>query len=121
MRIAVCENSAADADRTRTWLRQYCTLYHLPAVIECFFSPEAFAARKERFDIVYIGFGGATGFLQARRLREQDPKCRIVLMDDTQEFTIQCVRIHCSDFILRPLEFRHIVRSMRLVAKDSVR
>lgn len=121
MRIAVCENSAADAGRTCAWLRQYCALYQLPVAITCFLTPEAFAARKERFDIVYIGFGGATGFLHARRLREQDPECRIVLMDDTQEFTIQCVRIHCLDFILRPVEFRHIVRSMRLAARDGVR
>lgn len=121
MRIAVCENSGADAERMSTWLRQYCSLYQLPAVIRCFLSPEAFAAREERFDIVYIGFGGATGFLQARRLRERDPECRIVLMDDTQEFIIRCVRIHCSDFILRPVEFRHIVRSMRLAARGGAR
>ena len=121
MRIAVCENSVADADRMRAWLWQYCALYQLPAAIERFLSPEAFAARGERFDTVYIGFGGAAGFLQARRLRERDPACRIVLVDDTQEFTIQCVRIHCTDFILRPVEFRHIVRSMRLVTKDGVR
>lgn len=121
MRIAVCENSAADAGRTQAWLRQYCALYQIPAVIECFLSPEGFDAREERFDIAYIGFGGATGFLHARRLRERDPECRIVLVDDTQEFTIRCVRIHCSDFILRPVEFRHIARSMRLATKDGLR
>jgi hypothetical protein len=36
------------------------------------------------------------------------------LIDDTPEYAIRGVRIHCTDFILRPVEFRHVVRSMRL-------
>ena len=114
MYIAVCENSTTAAERLRGWIEQYCRLYHVPAVLECFPSAAAFSACGRRFDIVYLCSGGSTGFYQARQLRERDPDCRIILVDDTQAFAVQGMRLHCTDFILRPLEFRHVVRSMDL-------
>ena len=57
------------------------------------------------------------GELNARQLRERDPACKIILVDDTQEFAIRSMRLHCTDFILRPVEFRHIVRSMNLALR----
>ena len=69
---------------------------------------------KEPVDIVFLGFGGSTGFYQARLLRERDRRCRIILVDDTPEYAVRCVRLHCTDFILRPVDFRRVVQSMRL-------
>lgn len=117
MKIAVCENSAAAAEQMCGWIEQYCRLYQVPVALERFLSPNAFSAHKGHFDIVYLCSGGSTGFYQARQLRERDPHCRIILVDDTQEFAIQGMRLHCTDFILRPVEFRHIVRSMNLALK----
>ena len=119
MRIAVCENRASDAEQLLAWVRQYCALYQVPASSQCFLSPEAFAQQREHFEIVFIAFGGATGFSQARLLRERDRNCRIILVDDTQEFAVRCVRIHCTDFIVRPVEFRHVVRSMGLALRGA--
>lgn len=112
MNIAVCETSPAAAEQMRVWIEQYCRLYHVPAVLECFDSAAAFAAHKQAFDIVYLCAGGSAGFYQARQLRERDSHCKIILVDDTQEFAVQGMRLHCTDFILRPVQFRHIVRSM---------
>lgn len=112
MNIAVCETSPAAAEQMRVWIEQYCRLYHVPAVLECFDSAAAFAAHKQAFDIVYLCVGGSAGFYQARQLRERDSHCKIILVDDTQEFAVQGMRLHCTDFILRPVQFRHIVRSM---------
>ena len=117
MNIAVCENSAVAAAQLRGWIEQYCKLYHVPAVLKCFFSSADFFADGERFDIVYLCSGGSTGFYQARQLRERDPECKIILVDDTQEFAIKGMRLHCTDFILRPVEFRHVVRSMDLALR----
>lgn len=64
--------------------------------------------------IAYIGFGSSTGFLAARALQERDRACRIILMDDTTQYAIQGLHLHFADFILRPVEFRHVARSMRL-------
>lgn len=114
MRIAVCENTLAAVEQLQVWIEQYCLLYQIPAKVERFLTPEAFSAWEGQFELVFLGFGGQSGFLQARLLRERDHRCKIVLVDDTQQFAVQGVRIHCTDFILRPVEFRHIVRSMRL-------
>ena len=43
MRIAVCENSPESAERLRDWIQQFCILYQVPAVLECFSSPDGFA------------------------------------------------------------------------------
>lgn len=117
MNIAICENSAAAAEQIRGWIEQYCRLYHVPVMLKCFLSSAAFSAHGERFDIVYLCCGGSTGFYQARQLRERDPECRIILVDDNEEFAVKGMRLHCTDFILRPVEFRHIVRSMDLALR----
>ena len=114
MRIAICENSQASADELQLWVQQYCMLYQIPAVFQCFLSPGAFSEAKEQFDIVFMGFGGNIGFYQVRLLRERDRLCRIVLVDDTQEYAVRCVRLHCTDFILRPVSFQRVVQSLRL-------
>ena len=114
MRIAICESTQASAEKLRLWVEQFCALYQIPAAFQCFLSPGAFADAAGQFDIVFMGFGGSVGFCQARLLRERDRSCRIVLVDDTQEYAVRCMRLHCTDFILRPVEFRHVVRSMKL-------
>ena len=88
MNIAVCENSAAAAEQMRGWIEQYCRLYHVPAVLNCFPSSTAFSAHEGHFTIVYLCSGGSTGFYLARQLRERDPDCKIILVDDTQEFAV---------------------------------
>lgn len=118
--IAVCENSAAAAEQLRGWIEQYCRLYRIPVVLECFFSSVSFSDRGREFDIVYLCCGGRTGVYQARQLREKNPDCKIILVDDTQEFAIQGMRLHCTDFILRPVEFRHVVRSMNLALRGRM-
>lgn len=120
MRIAVCGNSTADAECLRGWIGQYCLLYGIQAAFRCFQRPEELSGAEERFDAAFIGFGGQAGFLQARLLRERDAACKIVLLDDTQEFAVQGIRIHCTDFIIRPVEFKHIVRSMGLITRGGV-
>ena len=114
MRIAVCENSQAAAEKLREWIVQYCALYRIQATFHCFLNADAFEAWKEPVDIVFLGFGGSTGFYQARLLRERDRRCRIILVDDTPEYAVRCARLHCTDFILRPVDFRRVVQSMRL-------
>lgn len=114
MRIAICDNSRAAAEQLGKWVEQYCVLYHLTFSLQCFSSADSFSACSLPFDIVYLAFGGDSGFFQARLLRERDKDCQIILVDDTREYIIRSVRIHCTDFILRPVTFEQIVRSMNL-------
>ena len=61
-----------------------------------------------RFQGAVVGYGDVRGFLCARRLRESDSDCRVVLLDDTERYAIRGLRIHLSDFVLRPAEDRRL-------------
>ena len=52
------------------------------------------------------------GFLAARRLREQDRSCRILLIADADRYALQCVRLHVTDFILRPVNRLRLERGL---------
>ena len=112
--MASGEKSPGADERRWDWMWEVCSLDQVPAVLEWFSSPDGFAEEPESFDIVYMGFGGSSGFSQARQLRDRDRECRIILVDDTPEFAIRGMRLHCVDFILRPVQFRNVVRSMGL-------
>lgn len=114
VRVAVCDNSVSSAEQIQNWIGRYCELYGYSVSLRTFLSPDSFSTSKETFETVFCGFGGGTGFLAARALRERDRNCKIILIDDTPEYAIRSVRLHCTDFILRPVDFRKIVRSMRL-------
>lgn len=114
MNIAVCENSETTAQQVSYWIQQYGRLYHLPVNVQIFLSAKEFSNWNEPISIAYIAFGGDIGFLQARLLRERNRHCRIILADDTTAFAIQSIRIHCSDFIQKPVQFHQIVHSMNL-------
>jgi len=59
-----------------------------------------------RFRGAVIGYGDVQGFLCARRVREEDGSCRVILLDDTDRYAIRGLRIHVTDFLVRPLEDR---------------
>ena len=116
MRIAVCDNHAAAAEQISGWVRQFGSLYGLDLhEVRCFTDPEQFADAEERFDVAFLGFGGSVGFKTAQRIRSRDHRCRIIMVDDTMEYARHGVRLHCTNFVLRPVEFHHIVQSMQLI------
>ena len=57
-----------------------------------------------RFRGAVVGYGDVKGFLCARRVREEDEGCRVILLDDTDRYAIRGLRIHLTDFLVRPLE-----------------
>ena len=48
-------------------------------------------------------YGDVRGFLFARRVREEDSGCRVILLDDTDRYAIRGLRIHSGDFLIRPI------------------
>lgn len=118
MRIAVCDNHPAVAEQICGWVRQYGSLYGLELhEVRSFTDPELFSAEAENYDIAFMGFGGSEGLRALQRLRSRDRQCRVVLVDDTQENALRGKRLHCVNFVLRPVEFRHIVQSMHLITR----
>ena len=115
MKLAVCTAQAEEQARLCDWIEQYCRLRSLPAAVVRISTPQELSRQAPgAIQIAYIGFGSSAGFLAARALQERDRACHIILIDDTTQYAIQGLHLHFADFILRPVEFRHVARSMRL-------
>lgn len=119
MRIAVCCPDAAERSRISASIGVCAADVHTSAEIAEYASDDAlwrdFA--PGRFQGAVVGFGDVKGFLCARRLRETDSACRVILLDDTERYAIRGLRIHLSDFLLRPLEETRLRAAiMRLLA-----
>lgn len=121
MRLAICGGSQSETRYLCTKLQEYCAQAGCPAEV-CPFEGlgELWAAfRPGLFDGVLMGVGDTAGFLAARRIREQDRGCRLVIVDDTPRYAIHCLRIHAADFLLRPVEEEQLQRSFRrLVGRE---
>ena len=114
MRVAMLIPSAEETRQLREWISDYSRRTKTPVELCAADRPEEFRRRfrPDFFRGVLIGAGDAAGFLEARRIRELDRDCRLVMIDDTDRYAIQCYRLHAVDFLIRPLNARQVFRSM---------
>ena len=106
MQIAVCCPNTDEVRRICRIIEDQAAKAHKNAETVAFRSENALwrAFAPGRFDGAVVGYGDVRGFLCARRLRESDSACRVILLDDTEHYAIRGLRIHLSDFVLRPAE-----------------
>lgn len=106
MRFAVCCSDANECSRICSLVGQCGDALQRRAETVGFPSEDALWAEFQpgRFQGAMVGYGDVKGFLCARRLRESDSACRVVLLDDTDRYAIRGLRIHLTDFVLRPAE-----------------
>jgi len=116
MLIAILSDHVDTTNRINQWLNQYCNLYGVvPSIIEFSSSEEYMEVRKTvKPDMVFICLRGDEGFLYARRIREEDPDTHMVFIGDTTEYAVKCVRLHFTDYMVQPLDFKSFVRAMKL-------
>ena len=116
MRIAVCLKCGEERAALVKWIGQYCDIYGLACTISATDNAEEFFRwhRDEPFRLAFLGLGGQEGLLMTRRLREEDKTCAIVMIDDTTENAVKGVRLHAADYMVRPVEFKKLVRAMKL-------
>jgi len=116
MRIAVCVKCGDEQATLVKWIGQYCDIYGVACTITTTGDPEELLGwcRDEPFQLVFLGLGGQDGLLATRRLREMDKNCAIVMIDDTAENAVKGVRLHVADYMVRPVEFKKLVRAMKL-------
>lgn len=116
MRIAVCASGPAEGEQLCRWIAQYCALYGRTPEILPFPTADTFFASyaAHPFGLVFMALGGPEGFLRARELRDRDRDCRIVFVGDTEEFAVRGVRLHFTDYIVEPADFKKVARAMKL-------
>lgn len=104
MRFAICSSDENEIERIRSLLWECSGNVCSGASVMAFRSEEAFfeVFRPGYFRGVVVGYGDVRGFLFARRVREEDDGCRVIMLDDTERYAIRCLRIHLLDYLVRP-------------------
>ena len=120
MQIAVCGVSPAETAQLCGWIKDYCGDRGLGAQICPSLSLDAFWESFSPGDCpcVVLGQEDTAGFLAARRLRERDRTCRILLICDTDRYVLQSIRLHVTDFMLRPVSPSRLARGMDLLLRQ---
>ena len=105
MRLAIYTTDSAEAERLSRWTEE--DFARRGGGTETVLIGSAARFREEfrpgRFGGFLVALGDTEGFLAARCVREADRGCRVVLIDDTERYAIRGLRIHLTDFLLRPL------------------
>lgn len=105
MQIAVCSSDENEIGRICSLLGECSDAVRRQATAKVFPSEDLFwnAFQPGCFYGIVVCYGDVRGFLFARRVREEDSGCRIVLLDDTDRYAIRGFRIHLNDFLIRPV------------------
>lgn len=114
MRIAIYSRSIREGEELGRWIDQFCRTDGVACDVFHLARPEELFRSDMDFHIAFIAHTGREGFLLARQLRDENRACRIVLVDDTDQFALAGIRLRLSDFIVRPVDLRKITRAMRL-------
>ena len=116
MRIAICEQSQTQREQLCSWVWQICGLYGLEPELTAYGASKRLLddLRLRRFDIILLSADGPEGFLSVRQVREADGRVRIAFLTDTSRYTVMGIRLHLSDYIVKPVEFKQISRCLRL-------
>ena len=117
MLVAVCGVSHTETDTLCVRIVRCCRNQSLHWNAIPFYDIETLLSdfRPEKYTAAYLAIGGAEGFLAARRLREQDRRCRIAIIDDTDQYALMAYRIHASDYMIRPVSDVRLNHSVEMV------
>lgn len=123
MRIGICEENRTLLGEIRLWIEQVCELYGIDPELVAYpaAQPLTDAMRLRRFDVIFLSQDGPTGFLTARQLREADAKVKLIFLTDTAQYAAMGVRLHLTDYIVKPAQFKDIVRALKLAGVGSGR
>ncbi|MBR1497085.1 MAG: hypothetical protein IJ617_05620 [Oscillospiraceae bacterium] len=117
MPLAVLAGSRAEADAICARIRSARPGRGGRAEPLPFFAQDEFfsSLQSGRCRAAIIALGDSAGFLAARRLRELDQSCPVLVIDDTERYALQCIRIHVTGFLVRPVSDGQLERALALL------
>ncbi len=116
VRIGLCEANSTQRETLHRWTMQICAQYGImPEILGYGKDTDLLDAMQLRhFDIILLSKDGPEGFLSARHIREADKRVRLIFLTDTGRYAVMGVRLHLTDYIVKPFEFSHLVRALKL-------
>ena len=107
MRIAICEDDAADAAEIRCYLEQHFAQNGFVGDIETYSSGEDLlsAFSPGAFDVIFIDvyLGRMTGVEAARAIRSRDPDCALVFITANPAHMPEGFALRAASYVVKPI------------------
>ena len=119
LRIAICEDTAADMQRLETAI----DAAGAPCAIDRFESGEAFlnAFHPGDYDLVFLDvfMAGMTGVDAAQRVREVDPDVMLVFATTSPDFTMEGYRNRVERYLVKPYDDADVAEALEHAQRVS--
>jgi DNA-binding LytR/AlgR family response regulator len=127
VRIAIVDDRPEDQAELTGLLKRYCAQRRLAAETELFPSAEAMLAAfaPGRFQILFLDIymGGMSGMDAARRVRRDDPACRLIFFTTSRAFAVESYAVRASYYLTKPIAYDQLCQGMdeacRGLARDA--
>lgn len=125
MRIAICDDNAADAQQLSQYLADYLARHCYQGELVTFSSGEAFLAAFEPgvFDLVFLDIylPGISGVDIAQTIRKTDWDCLIMFLTNSDSHTMDGFLVNASGYVVKPLARERMDRAMHLCRERFAR
>ncbi|MCD8105144.1 MAG: LytTR family DNA-binding domain-containing protein [Lachnospiraceae bacterium] len=124
MRIAIADDFLNDREKLSQdicrWAADHqMTLSSPPALFD---SGEALleGMKKTAFDVIFLDIymGGMTGMEAARKIRAQDPGCRLIFITQTADFAVESYDVNSSWYLLKPYSYEKLSEALSRCCGD---
>ncbi len=116
MRIAICEDNAAECAEITEYIRGYCARNTYACDMETFETGEALLAAWEQEDygtaFLDIYLPGLSGVEAARRIREFSPECPIVFITASEEHALECYGLSAQGYVVKPIQAEAVEKAL---------
>ena len=115
LEIAVCDDDAADLERTVAMLHRILTIRNMDYKISPFLSVSEMLENTRKIDIgvLDISMKELNGIKLERRLKEKFPDVKLVYITSYEEYCMQAINeVHAFSFLCKPLEYEKLERQM---------
>lgn len=118
MRIAIIEDSSADAALLFGNIRRYCQTNNIHMQVDQFETGYSFLSACKRFvyDLAFLDIflkgDTRTGIDISSRLREKYPQCQFIFTTTSREHAVDAFRLHALDYLAKPYNYDDFADSM---------
>ena len=116
MNIAICEDCAEDAAKTRALLEDYIEQNAYAGDISVFTNGEellaSFSHGKYDLIILDIYMGEMSGIDTAKKIRETDPTCAIIFITSSSSHALKSYSVRGGAYIVKPVNYENIQEAL---------
>ncbi|MDD4849211.1 MAG: LytTR family DNA-binding domain-containing protein [Gemmiger sp.] len=115
MRLAVCEDSADDANHVLALLSGYAATHPSAGLTtDLYTTPDALLACPQPYDIYLLDIlmAGKTGIELARELRRRGCTARLLFLTSSPDYALPAFAVHASDYLLKPVSAEQLTTAL---------